>query len=123
VSAAGAVVIDDDDRDSWDDWGSWRKQQAGAAEEGTSDPNARSSKSTDVEFDNSWQAALDRYEIDDQARLQLALLRDLDYHAAAECLWKTTKRAAWNGDGGLQNPSGFLNRACTNAFKALNDAQ
>jgi hypothetical protein len=68
------------------------------------------------EFEPSWLVALDKYQVDGEARLQLALLRDSNWHAASEVVWKLTKKGAYDAD--LKNPSGFVNRCCTTAMKS-----
>lgn len=68
-------------------------------------------------FEPSWQMALKKYDVDGEAQLQLALLRDMNWYAAAEIVWKLTKKGAYDDD--LRNPSGFVNRCCTTAFKNL----
>ena len=67
----------------------------------------------------SWRVAMQRYKVDGEAQLQLALLREVDWHAAAEVVWKLTKRGAWDND--LKNPSGFVNRCCTTKLKQLHE--
>ena len=66
-------------------------------------------------FEPSWRVALQKYKVDGDAQLQLALLREVDWHAAADVVWKLTKRGAWDND--LKNPSGFVNRCCTTKLK------
>jgi hypothetical protein len=68
-------------------------------------------------FEPSWLVALQKYGVDGDAQLQLALLRDQNWQAAAEIVWKLTKKGAYDND--LKNPSGFVNRCCTTAFKAM----
>lgn len=70
-------------------------------------------------FEPSWLVALQKYKVDGEAQLQLALLRDVDWHAAAEVVWKLTKKGAWDND--LKNPSGFVNRCCTTKLKQLHE--
>lgn len=68
-------------------------------------------------FEPSWNMAIEKYGIDTDAQMQLALLRDIDWYAAAEIVWKLTKKAAYDDE--LRNPSGFVNRCCTTARKNL----
>lgn len=68
-------------------------------------------------FEPSWQMALQQYHVDSEAQLQLALLRDRDWCAAADIVWKLTKKGSYDDE--LKNPSGFVNRCCTTAFKNL----
>jgi hypothetical protein len=86
----------------------------GGGAEAASEANASENK---LAFEPSWRVALQKYCVDDDAQLQLALLRDQNWHAAAEIVWKLTKKGAYDND--LKNPSGFVNRCCTTALKAM----
>jgi len=66
-------------------------------------------------FSKAWQMALQQYNVDKAAQLQLALLRDHDWYAASDVVWKLTKKGSYDDE--LKNPSGFVNRCCTTAFK------
>ena len=72
-------------------------------------------EANELGFEKSWQMALQQFKVDKAAQLQLALLRDHDWYAASEVVWKLTKKGSYDDD--LKNPSGFVNRCCTTAFK------
>ena len=96
-----------------DNWVQAKIAEAAAADAGET-PEA--AEPDDVfEFEPSWLVALNKYEVDEEARLQLALLRDSNWQAASEVVWKLTKKGAYDAD--LKNPSGFVNRCCTTALK------
>ena len=95
-------------------------EAADAGEAGGTEYAAEAWTSEDqLAFEPSWRVALQKYKVDGEAQLQLALLRDVDWHAAAEVVWKLTKKGAWDND--LKNPSGFVNRCCTTKLKQLHE--
>ena len=124
-AAKQTVVIDEDESEQWvrekiaeaadagkdDQWTSeaWTSedQLAWTSEAWTSEDQ--------LAFEPSWRVAMQKFKVDGEAQLQLALLRDVDWHAAAEVVWKLTKKGAWDND--LKNPSGFVNRCCTTKLK------
>jgi len=102
MQAKIAEAADDDDggHGGDDDSGEWHDDGDGANELG---------------FEKSWQMALQQYKVDKAAQLQLAVLRDQDWYAASDVVWKLTKKGSYDDE--LKNPSGFVNRCCTTAFK------
>ena len=97
-----------------DNWVQAKIAEAAAADAGEK-PTADAPGNA-FEFQPSWLVALDKYQVDGEARLQLALLRDSNWLAASEVVWKLTKKGAYDAD--LKNPSGFVNRCCTTALKS-----
>jgi hypothetical protein len=104
MQAKIAEAADDDDggHGGDDDSGEWHDDGDGANELG---------------FEKSWQMALQQYKVDKAAQLQLALLRDQDWYAASDVVWKLTKKGSYDDE--LKNPSGFVNRCCTMAVKNM----
>jgi hypothetical protein len=98
---AEAADDDDDGHGGDDDSGDWHDDGKGEANE--------------LGFEKSWQMALQQYKVDKAAQLQLAVLRDQDWYAASDVVWKLTKKGSYDDE--LKNPSGFVNRCCTTAFK------
>jgi hypothetical protein len=117
----GQPVVIQDDGEQWvqakiaeaaADAGDNRTGGAEAASEAGASENK-------LAFEPSWLVALQKYRVDGDAQLQLALLRDANWNAAAEVVWKLTKKGAYDND--LKNPSGFVNRCCTTALKNMHE--
>jgi hypothetical protein len=101
MQAKIAEAVDDGHDGGYDNSGDWHDDGKGEANE--------------LGFEKSWQMALQQYKVDKAAQLQLALLRDQDWYAASDVVWKLTKKGSYDDE--LKNPSGFVNRCCTTAFK------
>lgn len=102
-----------------DDGGEWQEKGGGEwqwKEDGGGGGGVGESANK-LAFPPSWLQALQKWGVDEDAQLQLALLRDADWYAAAECVWKLTKKGAHSDE--LRNPSSFVNRCCTSALKNL----
>ena len=113
------ITVKDDDNDQW--------MQAKIAEAATEDSEATAGDSggrqyggegaNQFNFEPSWQMAIQQYGVDSAAQMQLALLRDRSWYAAADVVWKLTKKGDYDDE--LRNPGGFVNRCCTTAHKNL----
>ena len=96
-------AVDDGHDGGYDNSGDWHDDGKGEANE--------------LGFEKSWQMALQQYKVDKAAQLQLAVLRDQDWYAASDVVWKLTKKGSYDDE--LKNPSGFVNRCCTMAVKNM----
>ena len=113
------ITVKEEDKDQW--------MQAKIAEAATADSEAAAGDgggrqyagegANQFGFEPSWQMAIQQYGVDSAAQLQLALLRDRNWYAAADIVWKLTKKGEYDDE--LRNPSGFVNRCCTTAHKNL----
>ena len=100
-----------------DDGGEWQEKGGGEWQWKEDGGGGVGESANKLAFPPSWQQALQKWGVDEDAQLQLALLRDADWYAAAECVWKLTKKGAHSDE--LRNPSSFVNRCCTSALKTL----
>ena len=115
-----AEAADDwhDGAEAVDDWHGGAKDVDGWRDGGYDDWFDETHDAKEFGFPRSWQMALQQFNVDKAAQLQLALLRDHDWYAASDVVWKLTKKGSYDDE--LKNPSGFVNRCCTTAFKNVN---